>query len=110
MREVLVVIFLVVAALVVDANYGLYSAIYECSGVMTRKPNKSDPITLFIRITQYRWWRWWASDGVLRLEIPSTTTPIRKDIFAIKRVGSYLNLYSWPQGGETMDLTKPGQG
>jgi hypothetical protein len=69
----LVVAFLIVAALLfVVANYSSDTAIYECSGVVTTA--ESAPITLFARITQYRWWAFWAPlDGLLRLELQSTT-------------------------------------
>ncbi len=35
---------------------------------------------------------------------------IRENLFGIIRVASYLNLYRWPKAGETVDLTKAGQG
>jgi len=105
MRKGVVAFLIVVAALVVAANYSVYSATYECSGVMTKTP-----ITLSIKITQARWWVFWESfDGVLSLELPSTTVPIRHD-FAIKRkFRDYLFLYRWPDSGG-IDLTKPAQG
>jgi hypothetical protein len=70
----LVVGFLIVAALIGSLNYSSDTAIYECSGVMTAPNNSSGPITLFAEITQYRWWAFWNPlDGLLRLEIQSTT-------------------------------------
>src|SRR5262249_43931031 len=89
-------LFLVVAFVFV-ANCSRYSATYECSGVMT-----NTPITLFIKITQNRWWVFWepAHDGVLSLEIPSITAPFREALFIVKHIGSYLDLYRWPKGGE----------
>src|SRR5262245_10950761 len=107
------------AAFFVDTNYGAYSEIYECSGVtVTDKPAPGKPITLFIRITQFRWWRLMPHDGVLRLEIPvGTTRSHRADVFAINRTGpAYLNLHRWPKGVDyhdltkEVDLTKQGQG
>ena len=69
----LVVGFLIVTALIGSIIYSSDTAISECSGVMTA-PNNSGPITLFAEITQYRWWAFWQPlDGLLRLEIPSTT-------------------------------------
>ena len=77
MRKVLpflVVGFLIVAALIGSLIYTSDTAIYECSGVMTVPNNSSGPITLFAEITQYRWWAFWQPlDGLLRLEISSTT-------------------------------------
>jgi len=103
MRKVVVAFLIVVAAFVVLANYSEYTAIYQCSGVMTKAP-----ITLSIKIAQARWWVFWESfDGVLSLELPSTTVPIRHDIFAIKRkFRDYLFLYRWPDSGG-IDLAKP---
>ena len=72
--------FLIVAAFFfynfgVAPYYGVDTAIYECSGVMT-KSDKSGPITLFVKITQNRWWMLGEPlDGWLRLEIQSTTGP-----------------------------------
>jgi len=34
----------------------------------------------------------------------------REDLFAIKRVDTFLDLYRWPKLGEILDLTKSGQG
>ena len=34
----------------------------------------------------------------------------REDLFAIKRVDTFLDLYRWPKLGEAVDLTKSGQG
>jgi len=34
----------------------------------------------------------------------------REDLFAIKRVDTFLRLYRWPKVGETVDLTKSDQG
>jgi hypothetical protein len=34
----------------------------------------------------------------------------REDLFGIKRVDTFLMLYRWPKAGETVDLTKSGQG
>ena len=78
MRRVLgflIVAVFIVAALIV---YSADTAIYECSGVMKTENEKtgteSHPITLFAEITQYRWWAFWQPlDGLLRLEISSTT-------------------------------------
>ena len=75
MRKVLpflVVGFLIVAALIGSLIYTSDTAIYECSGVMTKDSDKS-PITLFAQITQYRWWN--PLDGLLRLEIQSAHIP-----------------------------------
>ena len=116
---------------------------------MTKTPDKSGPITLFIKITQNRWWRLGEPlDGWLRLEIQSTTGPripttpdepsevslfntspdsimvarfpglvfgpkpyaVREDLFAIRRVDTFLNLYRWPKAGESTDLTGPSHG
>jgi hypothetical protein len=124
--------------------YGRYTVTYECSGVMTKAPSTSGPITLFVKITQNRWWSWPKMiDGDLRLE--STTGSIRmipgdahavgffsdgtrgyqpalfpglfkpdgserEDLFAIKRVDTFLNLYRWPKAGKAVDLTKTGEG
>ena len=78
MRKVLpflVVGFLIVAALIGSLIYTSDTAIYECSGVMTKDSDKS-PITLFAQITQYRWWAFWNPlDGLLRLEIQSAHIP-----------------------------------
>jgi hypothetical protein len=74
---------------------------------VTDKPAPGTPITLFIRITQHSWWRWGYPHGVLRLEIPpGATLPIRAEVFAIKRIGPYLNLHRWPKGVDVLDLTK----
>ena len=78
MRKVLgflIVAVFIVAALIV---YSADTAIYECSGVMKTENEKtgteSHPNTLFAEITQYRWWAFWQPlDGLLRLEISSTT-------------------------------------
>ena len=78
MRKVLpflVVGFLIVIALIGSLIYTSDTAIYECSGVMTKDSDKS-PITLFAQITQYRWWAFWNPlDGLLRLEIQSAHIP-----------------------------------
>jgi hypothetical protein len=86
MRNVLgfsvVAVLIVVACVFVVANYSEDSAIYECSGVMRteneKTGNESHPTTLFIKITQYRWWANWFDpiDGLLHLEIPFTAEPI----------------------------------
>jgi len=112
LRLLVVAVLLVVAFLIVDRNYGSYSVIYECSGTVIKKSGLQNPITLLIRLTQYRWWRVTASvAGTLRLEIP-VGTPVspRTDLFAIKRISSHLNLYRWPKAGEIGDFTGLGQG
>ena len=82
MRKVLpflVIGFLIVAALIGSLIYTSDTAIYECSGVMTKDSDKS-PITLFAQITQYRWWAFWNPfDGLLRLEIQSARIPTVPD-------------------------------
>jgi hypothetical protein len=154
MRKILrflLVAFLIVAAfifynVVVVPHYGADTAIYECSGTMTKAPDKSGPITLFIKITQNRWWRFGEPlDGWLRLEFQSGSVPTtpdvidpinadrlfkhgsdslssgrpfpglfradaREDLFVIKRVDTFLNLYRRPKKGETADLTGPSHG
>jgi hypothetical protein len=109
----LVVIVLIgVAFHIVDRNYGYYSEIYECFGTMIRKSGRQTPITLFARMTKYRWWRVTGDvAGALRLEIPvgSTVAP-GTDPFAFKREGSYLNLHPWPKAGETVDLASSQKG
>jgi hypothetical protein len=76
----LVVGFLIIAALIGSLNYSLDTAIYECSGVMTAPNNSSGPITLFAEITHYRWWAFWNPlDGLLRLEIQSGHIPTVSD-------------------------------
>jgi len=73
---VLVGSFLIVAALVVAVAYSSETAIYECSGFLT-KSNTSSPFTLFIRVTQDRWWVFWDPvDGRLRWEYADGTIPI----------------------------------
>jgi hypothetical protein len=107
MRKAVVAFLIVVAAFVIGANYNEYRA-YECSGVMSKTPT-----TLFIKIAQPRWWVFWGRgiDGVLSVEIPSSTRPFREDIFMIKRnLQNYLDLYRYPSGGEIVDLRKPAQG
>ena len=82
MRKVLpflVVGFLIVVALIGSLIYTSDTAIYECSGVMTKDSDKS-PTTLFAQITQYRWWSFWNPlDGLLRLEIQSARIPTVPD-------------------------------
>ena len=82
MRKVLpflVVGFLIVIALIGSLIYTSDTAIYECSGVMTKDSDKS-PTTLFAQITQYRWWSFWnLLDGLLRLEIQSGRIPTVSD-------------------------------
>ena len=104
MRKGVVAFLIVVAALVFVANYDRYTVAYECSGVM-----KTTPITLFVKITQYRWWAFYGGgrptlDGVLWLEPPTTTGAFRYDIFGIKHnLAGYLDVYRWPDGGEVVD-------
>ena len=101
-----------VAGLIFLAYYGVDRATYECSGVII-KANRSDPITLFTIIKESRWWAFWEPfwDTALLLEIPGTTAPIRTDIFLIKRIGLYLNLYRYPENGSRMaDLYKVSRG
>ena len=67
--------FLIVVAFffynfVVAPYYGVDTAIYECSGVMGKSPDKSGPIRLFVKITQNRWWMLGEPlDGRLRLMV-----------------------------------------
>jgi hypothetical protein len=139
-------LLIVVAAFFFVVNYSEYTTIYECSGVITKAPDKSDPITLFVKIAQDRSWVFWGNlNGVLRLEFTTGSIPTisdvidpinadrlfktgpnslspgrpfpglfwaneREDLFVIKRVDTFLNLYSWPKKGEVVDLTKSGQG
>jgi len=43
---------------------------------MTKSPDKSGPITLFVKLTQNSWWALMNPlDGYLRLEFPSATGP-----------------------------------
>ena len=147
-KRIVVAFLIVVAALVLyffasESPFSKYSAIYECSGVLTKAPNISGPYSLFIKITQERWWVFWHPvDGVLRWEsadgiptIPDDAGAVRgfwtgpnslypaplfpglfwgnakrEDLFAIKRVDTFLDLYRWPKLGEILDLTKSGQG
>ena len=123
----------------------MYSATYECSGVLTKAPNRSGPYKLFIKIAQERWWVFLhPTHGVLRWESTGGAVPTipdsdfsavrffqtgpnsvavaplfpglfwgnatREDLFAIKRVDTFLDLYRWPKLGEAVDLTKSGQG
>jgi len=137
--------FLIAAALLVAYHYSSDTAIYECYGMLTKAKasNTSVPVTLFIKITQNRFWVFWNPlDGVLRMEdatgsIPTVpgddpmaprwvqtgpgkrtalffpglvTANAREDLFAVKRVDTFLYLYRWPKAGETVDLTKSTQG
>jgi len=53
----LVVAILILVAAVVLADYlSTYDATYECSGVMAKAPNKSDPITRFIKTREEAWY------------------------------------------------------
>ena len=61
-KRIVVAFLSVVAALVLyffaswDPSFSMYSAIYECSEVLTKAPNTSGPFKLFIKIAQERWW------------------------------------------------------
>src|SRR5262245_21987083 len=67
--------FLIVAALLVAYHYSSDTAIYECSGMVTKASNTSGPVTLFIKITQNRFWVFWNSDGLLRWEYTDGRIP-----------------------------------
>jgi hypothetical protein len=94
-----VAVLIVVACVFVAANYSEDSAIYECSGVMKtgneKTGNESHPTTLFIKITQYRWWAFWDRlNGLLHLEIPFTAEDvptIRDDPSAARWFGTGNN-------------------
>jgi len=150
-KRIVVAFLSVVVALVLyffaswDPSFSMYSAIYECSGVLTKAPNTSGPFKLFIKIAQERWWvflhplhgvlRWESTDGTAPTILDSDfnaerlfktgpdsfySAPLfpglfwgnakREDLFAIKRVDTFLDLYRWPKLGEILDLTKSGQG
>jgi hypothetical protein len=73
------VALIVVAAFVYAVNY-TYSTTYECSGVMTKAPNKSAPMTLFIKITQNGPWALWDPvNGLLRWESTTGSHPTIPD-------------------------------
>src|SRR5215467_5328255 len=112
----LVVAILILVAAVVLADYlSTYDATYECSGVMAKAPNKSDPITRFIKTREEAWYALLNPlplplRGLLALEIPSTTGTFRTDYFYFKREPLYLNVYRWPNNMErTDDWMKVGQ-
>jgi len=68
--------FLIVAALLVVFDYSSETAIYECSGTVTKASNTSGPTTLFIKVTQNRWWAFWdPADGRLRWEYTNGNIP-----------------------------------
>jgi hypothetical protein len=105
LRLLVVVVLFVVAFLIVDHNFGSYATRYECYGTLLKKSGPQNPLTLFIQITHYRWWRVTVSlAGALRSEIPvGATVRPRTDLFAMTRNGSYLILYPWPKDGETVE-------
>jgi hypothetical protein len=113
----LVAFLILVAGIFYVANYSADTAVYECTGMMA-KASDNYPTPLFIKVTQHRWWAFWASplDGWLQWEVQipgdDPAKAIKTDFFQIKRVGqsgSYLSLYRY-KAGETVDLTKPSQG
>jgi len=70
--------FLIVAALLVAYHYSSDTAIYECSGMVTKDSNPvSGPIKLFIKLKQNRWWSFWNPvNGILRWEYADGRIPI----------------------------------
>jgi hypothetical protein len=98
--------------------YSVDSAVYECSGTVTKDKTNYAGQTVFIKVTTKRWWAFWTTsatpwDGLLLLEAQSPDADPANVIkilnFDIKRNGSYLFLYR-SKAGETVDMTKPGQG
>ena len=64
------------AAFLAAFYYSSGTAIYECSGMGTKASNTSGPITLFIKVTQNRWWAFWdPADGRLRWEYTTGNFP-----------------------------------
>src|SRR5262245_19227792 len=72
---------IVAAALVVPFYYNSDTAIYECSGKVTKASvNTSGPIKLFIKVRQYKWWAFWNTlNGVLRWEDAAGSIPTTPD-------------------------------
>jgi hypothetical protein len=115
MKRIVVACLIVIAALVLfflaqfpPLSYMANMTSYECSGAMTKAPNTSSPVTLFIKIRLEGWWvvrpHVW---DAMALEIPGTTAPTRTDLFMIKPDGWFMNLYRWPEGqGQVIDWTK----
>jgi len=141
----LVVAFAVlIAGLFVVPEYGSDTTIYECSGMATnvKFPKEPAQLTLFVKVTENRWWAFKPLNGMLRFEDASGHIPIiaddpnpdrwfltgsgkapaplfpgllssdgnRENLWAIRRVDTFLNLYRWPKAGETVDMTKASDG
>ena len=68
--------FLIVAALLIAFSYSSETAIYECYGTVSKASNTPGPITLFIKVTQDKWWAFWdPADGRLRWEYTNGNIP-----------------------------------
>jgi hypothetical protein len=79
-----------------------YSSIeyrYECSGEISDAD--SQPLTVFIKLAEYRWWvgLWSDSYGSMWIEVPATTLHW---VEHIRKVGDQLQLYKieYVRGGE----------
>ena len=75
----------------VAANFSSIESRYECSGDVTNDGNRH-PLTLYIKLTKYRWWvhLWSDSYGNLWIEAPSETIEY---INHIRQVGDQLQLF-----------------
>ena len=69
LRAILSVVVLIVIAITVVIKFSSIERRYECKGVIGKIP-----ITIYIKIEEYRWWvnLWSDSYGNLTLEIPNT--------------------------------------
>ncbi len=85
----------VAAALLLFVFVAKFSAVesrFLCPGEISYKGLSPHPLTVYIKLEEYRWWvgLWSESDAALHLEIPNTSI----DYFGhVKRVGDQYQLF-----------------
>ena len=91
-----------VVAFIVIANFSATESGFRCEGEITAQGG-TRPATLFMRLTEYRWWvkLWRDSDGMVSIEAPKEGMPYEPYLYLDKVGDSERHIYESSGVGNT---------
>ena len=86
----------VILLFVFVANFSAVESRYHCLGEVSSTDGAPRPVTVYLKLEEYRWWvgLWSKSDAAIHLEIPNTHI----DYFGnVKKVGDQYQIFDSAQ-------------
>jgi hypothetical protein len=85
----------VVLLFVFVANFSAVESRFQCPGKLS-STDGSHPLTVFLKLEEYRWWvgLWSESDAAIHIEIPNTYADYFSDV---KKVGDQYQIFDSSQ-------------